>query len=123
MADGGDGLPLARRGGGEQRPGGGEENGLPLALPHLAQEIAVEHGGRAAAAGGSGVHILVLPVIQQQAAVLELGAHVHTVPLEEVPDDGVAQLSQVTGEDQVEVRGLVPGVPKEGGKGVVGCRG
>ena len=36
------------------------------------------------AAGGSGVHILVLPVIQQQAAVLELGAHVHTVPLEEV---------------------------------------
>ena len=86
MADGGDGLPLARRGGGEQRPGGGEENGLPLALPHLAQEIAVEHGGRAAAAGGSGVHILVLPVIQQQAAVLELGAHVHTVPLEEVPD-------------------------------------
>jgi len=54
VADGGDGLPLARRGGGEQRPGGGEENGLPLALPHLAQEIAVEHGGRAAAAGGSG---------------------------------------------------------------------
>ena len=44
-------------------------------------------------------------------------------PLEEVPDDGVAQLSQVTGEDQVEVRGLVPGVPEEGGKGVVGCRG
>ena len=32
------------------------------------------------------MHILVLPVIQQQAAVLELGAHVHTVPLEEVPD-------------------------------------
>lgn len=120
MADAGDGLSLTGGDGGEQRPGGGEEEPLPPARPHPGEQIAVEHRRRAAAAGGPGVHVLPLAVVEQQAAVVKVGAHVHAVPGEEVPDDGVAQLAQVPGDDQVEVPGAGAGVTEEGGEGVVG---
>ena len=41
------------------------------------------------------MHVLPLPVIEQQAAVLEPGTQLHAIPAEEVPDDGMAQLPQV----------------------------
>ena len=114
MADAGNGLPLEAGGGGQQRPGGGEEDALPFSRPHPGEQIAVEHRGGAAAAGGAGVHVLGLAVVEQQAAVLEVLPQVHAVPGEEIPDDGVAQLPQVAGDDEVEVFRLRPGVPEEG---------
>ena len=66
------------------------------------------------------MHVLPLAVVEQKAAVLEVSAHVNAVPGEEVPDDGVAQLAQVPGDDQVEVPGAGAGVTEEGGEGVVG---
>mgnify|MGYP002983797421 CR=1 FL=1 len=98
VADGGNGFPLTGGDRGEQGAGGGKDDPLPAALAHLCEKIAIEHRGGAAAAGGAGVHVLVLPVIEQQAAVLELGAQIHAVPLEKVTDDVVAQLAQVDSE-------------------------
>ena len=113
-------LPLERGGGGEQGPGGSEENPPPLARPQARQHIAVQHGGGAAAAGGAGVHVLLFPVVQQQAAVLVAVCQVDAVPPEKVPDDVVAQLAQVSGEDEVIVLRAGLRVPEKGGEGVVG---
>ena len=114
VADAGDGLPLKAGGGGQQRSGGGEDDALPTPGPQAGEQVAVEHRGGAAAAGGSGVHILGLAVVEQQSAVLEILTQVDAVPGEKVPDDGVAQLPQVAGDDEVEVFRLRPGVPEEG---------
>ena len=65
MTDAGDGLPLKGGGGAQQRPGGGEEQALPAALPQAPEQVAVEHGGGASAAGASGVHILLFQMVQQ----------------------------------------------------------
>ena len=43
MADAGDRLPLEAGGGGQQGPGGREQNALPSAPVHLRQQVAVEH--------------------------------------------------------------------------------
>ena len=120
VADAGNGLPLEGGGGGEQGPRGREEHPPPFPRPQARQHIPVQHSGGAAAAGGAGVHVLGLPVIQQQSAVLVTVTQVDAVPLEKVPYDVVAQLSQVTGEDEVVI--LRPGlrIPEKGGQGVVG---
>ena len=123
MADAGDGLPLKAGGGRQQRPGGGEDDALPPPGPQAGEQVAVEHRGGAAAAGGACVHVLPLPVVQQQSAVLEVLPHIDAVPGEEVPDDGMAQLPQVSGDDQIVVLGPGAGVPEEGGQSVVSCRG
>ena len=44
MADAGDGLALKAGGGREQCAGRGKDDPAPAALPHLREEIAVEHG-------------------------------------------------------------------------------
>ena len=120
MADAGDGLPLKAGGGGEQCPGGGEEHLPPLPLPEPRQDIAVQHRRRAAAAAASRMHVLSLPVIEQEAAVLVVPGEVQPVPPEEVQHDAVAQGSQVPGEDQVIVPGGGAAVSEESGEGVVG---
>ena len=66
------------------------------------------------------MHILSVPVVEQQPAVLEIVPQLHAVPGEEVPDDAVAQLPQVAGDDEIVVPGAGFGVPEEGGEGVVG---
>ena len=103
VADGGDGFPLEAGGGGQKSAGGSEDDILPLSLPHSGKKIAVQHGGGAAAARAAGVHVLLLPVIEEEAAVLEMLPHVHAVPGEKVPDDGMTQLSQVSGDHQIVV--------------------
>ena len=59
------------------------------------------------------MHVLPFPVIEQQAAVLEAGTHIDAVPGEKIPDDGVAQLPQVPGDDQVKVSGAGAGVAEK----------
>ena len=123
VTDAGDGFPLEAGGGGQQGTGGSEENAVPAAPAHLRQQVSVQHGGGAAAAGGACVHVLPLPVVQQQSAVLEVLPHIDAVPGEEVPDDGMAQLPQVSGDDQIVVLGLGPRVPEEGSQTIISCRG
>ena len=65
------------------------------------------------------MHILLFPVVEQQSTVLEMTAHVDAVFFKEIPDDGVSQLAQVAGDDQVIVLGLGLGVPEKGGQGVI----
>ena len=120
VADAGDGLALKAGRGREQRPRGGKDDALPLPRPQPGEEVAVEHRRRAAAAGGSGVHVLPVAVVEQQAAVLKALPQLHAVPGEEVPDDGVAQLAQVAGDNEVVVPGGGLRVPEEGGQGVIG---
>ena len=123
MTDAGNGFPLEAGGGREQRPRGGKDDALETAVPETGEQVAIENSGGTAAAGGPGVHILLLAVIEQKAAVLEPLPHVDAVPHKELPDDIVAQSPQVAGEDQVVIRGLCSRVPEEGSQGVVGRRG
>ena len=120
MADAGDGLPLERGGGGEQGAGGRKKHPPPFPIPQARQHIAVQHGGGAAAAGGAGVHILALPVVQQQSAVLVALARVKAVLPEKIQHDVVAQFPQVTGENEVVILWSSLRVPEKGGEGVVG---
>jgi len=120
VADAGDGFPLEAGGGGQQRPGGGEYHPLPFAAPHPGEEIAVEDGGGAAAAGAPGVHILALPVVEEHPAVHIVAGEVQPVPAEEVQDHGVAQLAKVAGDYKVVVPRRGVGLVKKGGEGFVG---
>ena len=92
MADAGDGLPLKAGSGGEQGPGGGEEDPLPSPLPQPRQDVAVEDRCRAAAAAGPRMHILALPVIEEKAAVLVVPGEIQSVLAEEVQHDPVPQV-------------------------------
>ena len=62
-------------------------------------------------------------VIQQQAAVVIGGAHIHPVPLEQVQYDLVAHLAQVAGDDQVIVGGACLGILKIGLQRLIGRKG
>lgn len=112
MADAGDALPLKRAGGTEQRPGGREYDPLPPPLPQTAQQKAVQHRRRAAAAAAPGVHILCLPVIEQQPAV-RVVCQLHALPAEQLHHDVVAHRPQVAGEDQVIVPGCGVRLPEQ----------
>ena len=73
-------------------------------MSRATEQVTIEHGGGAAAAGASGVHILLLQMVQQQPAVGVVLCHVHAVLAEEVRNNFVAQGPQVSGEYQVVVR-------------------
>lgn len=63
--------------------------------------------------------VLLLPVEQQQAAVVVVG-QLYAVLGEEVGDDLVAQLPQIAGDDEVVVVGGESGILKVGFQGVIG---
>lgn len=90
---------------GEQGPRRGKKHPLPYPGAQLGEDIAVEYRGGAAAARGSGVHVLFFPVVEQQPAVKIVGGEIHAVLAEPVQHDAVAQLPQVSGEDTVKVFG------------------
>ena len=120
MADARNALALHGGGGREERAGGGENDPIPLSLPHTAQKVAVERRGGAAAAAAAHVHVLPLKVIEQHAAVLVVFRHVHAVAREKVHDYAVSELPEVAGHDEVIVRGRGPRVGKEGAERFVG---
>ena len=101
-------------------PVGGEEQALPAALPQASEQVAVEHGGGASAAGASGVHILLFQMVQQQPAVGVVFRHVHTVLPEEVGDDLLTQQPQIAGDDEVVVLRGGGGSSEVRPQGVVG---
>ena len=68
------------------------------------------------------MHILLLPVIEQQAAVGVAPAQVDSVLPKKIGNDVPAQLPQIPGEDQVIVLGGGVGLPKHRREGVIGRR-
>ena len=118
MADAGDALLLQRGGGREQRAGGSEEHAVPPALLQHGNDVAAEHGGAAAGAGTAAVHILALQIVEQQAAVAVAAGEVQPLPPGQLQQDPAAELSQVAGDDAVEIGGRIGGVAEEGAQGV-----
>ena len=110
MADAGDGFPLKTGDGREQCAGGRKESSLPFFLSEFREKVSVENGGAAAAAGGTGVHILLLQIVKQQTAVLIDVTHVDSVPGEQFFRNGVSQFAKISGEDQIIVPGRGSGV-------------
>ena len=106
-----------------KRTGGGEQHILKLAAFDSVQYMAAKHRGAAAAAGASGVDVLLLPVVQHKPAVAVNLADVNAVLLEQVYKDFAAHQSKVAGKDKVEVGGRSTSIFKVGFNGVVGGRG
>ena len=68
------------------------------------------------------MHILLLPVEQQQSAVGIAAVHVEAVPGHQILHHAVADGAQITGDDQVIVLGRGAGVPEQGLQRVDGRR-
>ena len=119
MADAGDALALLGRGGGEQSARAAEENVFPAPGAHTVEQMPGEHHGGAAAAGAAAVHVLTLQIVDQGAAVGQV-VQVHAVLVEQVEQDLAAQLAQVSGDDQVVLRGPASRVLEVGLDGLIG---
>ena len=113
MGDAGNALPLLGGGGGHQSPGGAEKDVPQLPALHAAEKVAAQHRGRAAAARAPGVDVLALAVVEEQAAVLVDGAHVHMVVLQALVQQLGAHRTQIPGEDAVVVPGGGAGILEE----------
>lgn len=105
VADAGDGQTLLGGGGGEQRPGAAEENPLQLSLIESAQKVAAEGNGAASAAGTAGVDILYGIVENHRTAVGQLAAQVQLIAAGYFQKHFLAQLAQISGDDQIKVIG------------------
>ena len=64
------------------------------------------------------MHVLLIQVVQQHAAVLIVPGQVHALPAQQIRDDGMAQDPQVAGDDQVIVPGAGFRLPEQGGHAV-----
>ena len=133
MADAGDALALKCRRGGEQRARRREDDAVPFALAHPAQQIPAQNACRAAATAAAAVHILRFDVVEQKPAVGVALTEREPIAREKVRDDlmpepaevarhddGVAQGPQVPGDDQVIVLGAGFRLPEQGRQRVIG---
>ena len=69
------------------------------------------------------MHVLLLPVEQQQSAVGIAAVHVEAVPGHQILYHAVADGTQIAGDDQVIVLGRGAGIPEQGLQRVDGRRG
>ena len=120
MADAGNALALKGRGGGEQCTCRREEDAVPFALAHPAQQIPAQNACRAAAAAAAAVHILRFDVIEQQAAVGVALTEREPIAREKVRDDLMPEPAEVARHDEVIVFGFCPCVAKERAQRVIG---
>lgn len=119
MAHAGNGKPLLGGGGGQQRAGAAEENPLPLAGIQLIQKIAAQGDGTATAAGAAGMDILGMVVEYGGSAVHELAAQGQPLQPGKLQQSLHTHLTQVAGDNPVEV--LRTGV-QIGKMGFDGCQ-
>ena len=103
MTDSGNGQPLLGGSGGEQGAGTAEKDAFEFSDIQLIQKIAAEGNGAAAAAGSSCVDILGGVVENQRAAICQFSAQQQPMAPAHFQQEFLAQLSQVTGNDQVEI--------------------
>ena len=103
MADTRNRQTLLGGGGGEERAGAAEENPLQLSLIQLIQKISAQCDRAAATPGTSRMDILHGVVKHQGAAVRQLSAKGQTVPFAQFQQNLLADLTQVTGDDQVKI--------------------
>ena len=103
MADAGDGQTLLGGSRGEQRACTAEQDLFQLSGAELTEKIAAEGNGTAAAAGTAGMHILFCIVENQGSAIRQLSAEGYAIPLGQLHQHFLAQLTQITGDDQIKI--------------------
>src|SRR5699024_8229024 len=96
-------IALERGGGAHERAGGGEEHPLPDPFAQAAEAVSREDGGRAAAAGASGLGVVGGGVVDEDAAVGVGGAEVEALHTHELADDVPSQEAEVACDDGVIV--------------------
>ena len=114
-----DALSLLGGGGGEQGAGAAEEDAFPPAVPHAVEQQPAQHSSRAAAARAATVDVLAVQVVDQGAAVRQVG-ELKPLLVQQLRQKLVTQLAQIAGNHQIVVRGLAAGVPEVGQNGVGG---
>lgn len=103
MADPGDGQALLGGCGREQGSGSAEEDLFQLAGAEFAKELSAEGDGAAAAAGTPGVDILGGVVKYHGAAVRQLAPQGQAVPAGKLQEHFLADLAEISGDDEVKV--------------------
>ena len=122
MADTGNGQSLLGRCGRKQRAGAAEENPLQLPLIQLVQQIATESNGTASATGTAGMDVLYRIVEYQRAAVGQFAAQGQMIPFSQFQQSFLADLPQVTGDNQIKVLRAYLQILKMGTYGIVSGR-
>lgn len=120
MADAGDALALKCRRGGEQRARRREDDAVPFALAHPAQQIPAQNACRAAATAAAAVHVLRFDVVEQKPAVGVALTERESIAREKVRDDLMPEPAEVARHDEVIVFGFCPRVAKERAQRVIG---
>ena len=123
MADSGNGQTLLGGRGGQQRPCAAEQDPPQLSRVQPVQQISAQRDGAAAAAGAAGMHILGQIVEYQRAAIGDLAAKGQAVPAGKLQQRFLAQLPQVTGDDQIEILRASAQILKVGPDGGISRRG
>ena len=104
MANARNGQTLLGGSGGEQRTGTTKENTLQFSFIQFVQQLTAQCNGAAAAAGTAGMDILHCVIENQSSAVCQLAAQRKIVSFSKFQKQLLAQLSQITGDDQIEIR-------------------
>lgn len=120
VADAGDALALKCRRGGEQRARRRENDAVPFALAHPAQQIPAQNACRAAATAAAAVHVLRFDVVEQKPAVGVALTEREPIAREKVRDDLMPEPAEVARHDEVIVFGFCPRVAKERAQRVIG---
>ena len=102
MGDARDALALQKRSLAHQRAGGEEQHALHAGLAQRGQHVAAQNRGAAARAGPARLHVLRVPVVYQQAAVLMVFQR-QTFLLEQLQQQRAAHKAQIPGKNGVKV--------------------
>ena len=97
------GKPLLGGSWGEQRTGAAEQNSLQFSLIQLIEKISAQGNGAAAAAGTTCMDILNGVVKYHCSAICQLSAQGQMISFSQFQKHFLADLSQITGDDQVEI--------------------
>lgn len=106
MRDTGDALPLLGGGCGHQRPGPDEQHIAQLFPAHSLEHHRAQHRPGTAASGTARMDVLLLAVIQHQAAVVVYGRDLDSIPAQDFLHETASDQAQIPRQDQIVVGGL-----------------
>ena len=109
MRDAGNAFALLHERGGHKRACRREQHVFQLALPYPREYMPAEHRRAAPAAGAARVNVLLFAVEYHHTAVVVPLTELHAVLHEQVVQQVAADISEVAGQYEVEVRGSLPG--------------
>lgn len=116
-------LPLKGRSRGVEGPSGAKKQVVPGPLLHACEQIAREDRGTAATARASAVNILLIGIENQDTAISVPGSQVDFLFPEQIQQQFSAQLTQISGDNQVIEVGRAACICKMSLYGVKGSRG